>query len=71
MYAVEIQATGPRFEAATPRELFEIHDLQPEVRRNRYVVTRDGQRFLVLTMPQGIDSSPLTVVVNWQSQLPK
>jgi Tol biopolymer transport system component/predicted Ser/Thr protein kinase len=71
MYAVEIQATGPRFEAATPRELFEIHDLQPEVRRNRYVVTRDGQRFLVLTVPQGVDSSPLTVVVNWQSQLPK
>jgi Tol biopolymer transport system component/predicted Ser/Thr protein kinase len=71
MYAVDIQTAGARFEPGQPRELFEIHDLQPEVRRNRYVVSRDGQRFLILTMPQGVDSTPLTVVVNWQAELPK
>ena len=71
LYGVAVRAAGSRFEADTPRELFEIADLHPQMRRNRYVVSRDGQRFLVLTNPQNQDSSPLTVVVNWQSQLPK
>jgi hypothetical protein len=53
----------------TPRELFEIRDLNPENRRNRYVVSKDGQRFLVLTTTRGPDVNALTVVLNWQSQI--
>ena len=71
LYAVDISTAGGRFEAGTPRELFEVKDLHPELRRNRYIVTRDGQRFLFLTVPQGPDRTSLNVVVNWDAQLPK
>jgi hypothetical protein len=67
--AVDIRAAGSRFEADTPRELFEVADLHPEARRNRYVFAPDGQRFLIVTSPQGQDSSSMNVIVNWQSQL--
>ena len=70
LMAVDVRAEGSRFEAGTPRELFDVPDLHPEVRRNRYIVTNDG-RFLILTVPQGMDASPLNVVVNWTSALPK
>jgi hypothetical protein len=38
--------------------------------RNSYVVTNDGQRFLVNAL---LDSgtSPINVVVNWPASLPK
>ena len=68
---VGVRPAGSGFEAGTPRELFEVPDLHPEIRRNRYVVAGGGQRFLVLTTPQRVDLSPLTVVVNWTSVLPK
>jgi Tol biopolymer transport system component/predicted Ser/Thr protein kinase len=69
MFAVDVRAAGSRFEAGTPRELFEVADLHPEARRNRYVVSPDGQRFLVVTSPESRDSSAMNVVVNWQAQL--
>jgi dipeptidyl aminopeptidase/acylaminoacyl peptidase len=71
LYSVEVRTNGSRFEAGTPRELFKVADLHPEVRRNRYVVSGDGQRFLALTTPERTDLTPLTVVVNWTSLLPK
>jgi dipeptidyl aminopeptidase/acylaminoacyl peptidase len=43
--AVTVSADGASFVAGRPRPLFEV--LLPEQRRNRYVVTGDGQRFLV------------------------
>jgi eukaryotic-like serine/threonine-protein kinase len=38
-------------------------------RRNQYVVTRDGQRFLVNVSAEDENSAPITVVLNWQSRL--
>ena len=37
--------------------------------RNQYVVTADGQRFLINQPPDGASGSPLTVVVNWTAAL--
>jgi Tol biopolymer transport system component len=71
MYAVDIQSSAGRFVAGTPRELFEATILTGETRRNRYVVTPDGQRFLLVTTPQVMDSTPMTVVLNWQAALPQ
>jgi Tol biopolymer transport system component/tRNA A-37 threonylcarbamoyl transferase component Bud32 len=71
LYAVDVAAVGGRFEAGKPRELFEVPNLHPEMRRNRYVPAPDGRRFLMLTTPQGSDTSPLTVVVNWETLLPR
>ncbi len=37
--------------------------------RNRYVVTRDGQRFLILVLADDPSDDPITVVVNWTAEL--
>jgi hypothetical protein len=34
-----------------------------------YVVSRDGQRFLLNTPPEPDDLTPITVVLNWKSAL--
>ncbi len=36
-----------------------------------YAVTKDGKRFLVSTRPQNAAATPLTVILNWTSTLPK
>ena len=36
-------------------------------RTNHYVVTPDGQRFLVNISAEDENSAPITVVVNWQA----
>jgi Tol biopolymer transport system component len=64
---VGVDATGPTFTVETPTPLF-----QTESDRGagpQYIVTADGQRFLVNTeVPSGAQST-LSVVFNWQSLL--
>ncbi|MEK7404638.1 MAG: hypothetical protein AAB225_05980, partial [Acidobacteriota bacterium] len=67
LMAVEVKASGSSFEAGAPKALFEAR-LVPDLRRNRFVVTADGKRFLVRT-EAGDTSSPITVVVNWPAAL--
>jgi hypothetical protein len=45
--AVQISVDGTRLTASVPESLFTAN-FEDEERRNRYVVTRDGQRFLVI-----------------------
>jgi hypothetical protein len=69
--AVDTQ-TDPAFQAATPHALFRasavahFSDLQ-----HQYDVTRDGKRFLMVKVPVGEPSSPVTVVLNWETGLKK
>ena len=37
----------------------------------RYDVTRDGQRFLGISLAEGDSVQPLTLVTNWQAGLKK
>jgi len=67
LMAVEVKAGPASFEAGIPKALFEA-PVTSEMRRNRYVVTADGQRFLMLT-PVGEQSTPLIVVLNWTAGL--
>jgi len=67
LMAVEVKAGPASFEAGAPKVLFEA-PLPTELRRNRYVVTADGRRFLMLT-PVGAESAPFTVVLNWTAGL--
>jgi eukaryotic-like serine/threonine-protein kinase len=61
-------AAGATFTAETPRALFEAHIL-PGQRRNSYLVSGDGQKFLLLA-PVGKDRiAPITVVLNWAAAL--
>ena len=40
-------------------------------RRNPYVVTRDGSRFLVNISAEDENPAPITVVLNWDARLKK
>jgi hypothetical protein len=67
MMAVTVErgaaGTAPRF--SLPRELFTA-PVSPETTiRNRYDVTRDGQRFLVVAIEDAVTVSPTTVVLDW------
>jgi Tol biopolymer transport system component len=63
LMAVDVKADGGSFEAGIPKPLFEAR-LPTAIRRNRYVVTRDGQRFLMAT-PTEVGAAPIHVLVNW------
>jgi hypothetical protein len=41
--------------------------LYPVIQRERYIVSQDGQRFLVLSTPSGEAVRPTTVVLNWDA----
>jgi hypothetical protein len=51
-----------------PETLFEA-ELFPFVGRNRYLVTDDGQRFLMLSPIGGESARPISVVLNWHAGL--
>ena len=58
------------FETKPPHALFDTGIRASFVdRRNQYVVSRDGQRFLVNVSIEDANSAPITVVLNWQTQL--
>src|SRR5262249_22697073 len=71
LMAVSVTTEG-RFEADTPTALFST-DLDPTglgiSGRNQYVVSADGTRFLLNQPRPDAPSSPIVVVVNWQSAL--
>jgi len=55
----------------TPQTLFETRVVLPGTSFRHFAVTKDGQRFLVLT-PMGEEApASAAVVVNWQAVLPK
>jgi Tol biopolymer transport system component/DNA-binding winged helix-turn-helix (wHTH) protein len=68
LIAVEVKSEAQVFEAAAPQPLFEVR-LEALVRRNRYQVASNGQRFLVNVPLETPSSSLITVVVNWSAGL--
>jgi serine/threonine protein kinase/Tol biopolymer transport system component len=67
-FAVDVKTDGSSFEAGIPRPLFSV----PTVSSNTvgsaapFVVTHDGQRFLVLAAVEKPSNQPLEVQVNWR-----
>jgi eukaryotic-like serine/threonine-protein kinase len=59
---------GPASEFGAPTVLFQTPIRSPILRSAQYVVTRDGQRFL-LAVPAGTTTTPLTVVLDWTTLL--
>jgi hypothetical protein len=69
--AVDTQ-TDPTFQAATPHALFRSPTVAHAANTmSRYDVTRDGKKFLMVNALVGEPSSPMTVVVNWETGLKK
>jgi Tol biopolymer transport system component len=66
LMAVDIKSTSSGLEHGTPRALFEA-PFTWEVRRNRYVPSADGQRFLIVEEEPG--SRTINVVLNWSTAL--
>jgi Tol biopolymer transport system component len=59
---------GDVFESRPPRRLFPVQTMPSGGLTRQYAVGRDGKRFLVAVRQQ-LPSAPLTVVVNWSSDL--
>jgi hypothetical protein len=61
------------FEAGSPQTLFQTHTRQPisALDRVSYDVTADGQKFLIDTKVDEPNAVPLSVILNWTSELEK
>lgn len=68
LMAVPIQDSD-HFQAGTANPLFETRSRYTG--NSAYDVTSDGQRFLINTVVSGQTSTPITVVINWTSDLKK
>lgn len=67
--AVEIRESGASLEIGAVRPLFQARTLSGPGRR--YDVSPDGQRFLINTLEGEEELSPLTLVVNWTTEIRK
>jgi hypothetical protein len=65
--------TGTNFDAGPPVALFQATPRQPVSTNDQFVydVSRDGQRFLFLTLVKEAETVPVSVVLNWTAMLNK
>jgi protease II len=72
LMSVDVKA-GAGFEAALPVVLFETRSQTVAMAssRNHYVVSDDGQRFLVNTIVDRVNHAPIQVVLNWTAAMKK
>ena len=64
---MELTPAGDALQAARPRPLFRV-PISADITtfRNHYVVTGDGQRFLIHTADEST-REPIAVVVKWEA----
>jgi len=63
--------TGTTFDVGPPTELFQTSPRQPVLTNDHFVydVSRDGQRFLIITQVKQAETTPMTIVLNWPAKL--
>ena len=68
-----VNGKAPAFKASVPESLFRVRTRSPGIVaiRNDYVVSQDGQRFLVNKLVEDPSKAAVTVVVNWTEGLKK
>jgi Tol biopolymer transport system component len=66
IYSVPLTTTALRVVPGTPEPLFTANVDQNKSIRNQFAVTRDGQKFLLMSLIDR-DASPLVTVLNWRS----
>ncbi len=69
MMSVEVRP-GARLDLGTPRPLFTTR-LRPNISSDQFVVTADGQRFIVMEPPADAQLDAFTIVTNWTTLLKK
>jgi len=64
---------GTNFDAGTPVALFQTTPRQPVSTNDQfaYDVSRDGQRFLIITEGRQAENAPMSIVLNWTAKLNK
>jgi Tol biopolymer transport system component len=71
MTTVPVQPSGGRFASGAPASLFKV-PMAPKLLIGRdYDVSADGQQFLVGTVVDDAQSTPVTLVLNWRAGLKK
>jgi len=72
MTAVPV-TTGNRLDPGTPVVLFQANPRQAVSLNDQFVydVSRDGQKFLILTPVKQVGSPPMSVILNWLAALKK
>jgi dipeptidyl aminopeptidase/acylaminoacyl peptidase len=67
MLAVDVAVVGPRLQPGAPKKLFQFPLRMASMNRNRFVVSRDGQRFLAIMPEEARDEAltPFVVILNW------
>jgi Tol biopolymer transport system component len=70
LMAADVDAAAGSFRTGVPKPLFDtgVRGLFLD-RRNHYVVTRDGQRFMVNATADDDQRAPITVVLNWTADI--
>jgi len=68
LMSAAVSASGSHFEAAIPKRLFQRSLDWSGIRRNRWVATPDGQRFLLNTTT-GSQASAFNVILGWPPEL--
>ena len=65
--------TGANFDSGTPVTLFQATPRQPIPLYDLFVyeVSRDGQRFLIITPVKEAETAPMSIVLNWMAKLNK
>ena len=66
--AVAVSTDSASFQAGIPKELFQAQLVRGGI-KNGYVVSPDGQRFLVLVPAGEAKPEPITVLMNWLALL--
>jgi serine/threonine protein kinase/Tol biopolymer transport system component len=69
--SVDVNTTSATFQAATPKPLFTVRIAggPSAAPTHRWDVSHDGQRFLVTTALDVMQSPPINVMTNWESAL--
>lgn len=67
LMAASVKVGGPALETGLPTPLFPVR-IETASRRAHFQPAANGQRFLVVQVPEQA-SSPITVVVNWMAEL--
>jgi serine/threonine protein kinase len=66
-FAVDVKTDGSTFEAGIPRPLFDAATTTPNAfGGGTFVVSSDGQRFLILTRAENAGTAPIEVMVSWR-----
>jgi serine/threonine protein kinase len=68
LMAATVSVSGARFEVSNVQQLFQTSLASFG---NNYDVTADGQRFIIISTPEGHETASLNVVVNWDAEMKK